>query len=191
ILKENQFYGKLNCILPLIYLALRLLINDQMKRTASFLVICLFLLLKGFSQDIQLQYANEITTDDLKEHLTVLASEEMQGRKSGTFGQRAAGEYITKQFRNIGLISPPNLPGYTQYFSFQSTAYIPSSFTIGKNNFQNGVDYLPMENEGNKKNVFKASQIIFAGYGITDQNYDDYSGKNITGKVVVIFPDEP
>ena len=162
-----------------------------MKQSAFFLIAYLFFFQQVFAQDIRLEYANEISTNDLRQHLTSLASEEMQGRKSGTFGQRVAAEYITKQFRKIGLISPPNVTGYTQYFTFQSTGYIPTSFTIGKSDFQTGVDYLPLENEGNKESGFKASQIIFSGYGITDGNYDDYRDKDIKGKVVVIFPGEP
>lgn len=162
-----------------------------MKRTASLFIIYLFLFVQVFSQDIQLGYANRITTEDLKEHLSILASGEMEGRKSGTFGQRKAAEYITKQFREIGLISPPNLPGYTQYFSFQSTGYLPISFKIGKSEFKAGTDYLPLDEESNKESGFKANQIIFAGYGITDKNYNDYENKKIDGKVVVIFPGEP
>lgn len=162
-----------------------------MKKTASIFILHLLFFLQVFSQDIQLEYANKITTDGLKEYLSILASEEMEGRKSGTFGQRKAAEYIKKQFRNIGLISPPNLPGYTQYFTFQSTGYIPTSFTIGKNKFQAGADYLPLDDEGNKASGFKASQIIFAGYGITDKHYDDYANKEIVGKIVILFPGEP
>ena len=38
---------------------------------------------------------------------------------------------------------------------------------------------------------FKSKTIIFAGYGIADKNYDDYAGKDVNGKVVVIFSGEP
>src|SRR6185295_9172136 len=37
----------------------------------------------------------------------------------------------------------------------------------------------------------KSKKIIFAGYGISDLNYDDYKGKDINGKIVVFFTGEP
>ena len=40
-------------------------------------------------------------------------------------------------------------------------------------------------------NEFKSDYVIFAGYGIGDKNYDDYAGKDVKGKLVVIFTGEP
>ena len=38
---------------------------------------------------------------------------------------------------------------------------------------------------------FNAKNIIFAGYGIEDKNYNDYAGLDIKGKIVVAFTGEP
>ena len=37
---------------------------------------------------------NAITASDLKKHLTIIASDEMEGRETGTEGQRKAAAYI-------------------------------------------------------------------------------------------------
>ena len=42
-----------------------------------------------------------------------------------------------------------------------------------------------------KESDFKSDNIIFAGYGIEDKNYNDYAGKDVKGKVVLIFTGEP
>ena len=56
------------------------------------------------------KYAATITTKDLKKHLTIIASDEMEGRETGTIGQRKAAAYIEKQFKLLGLKAAPSLP---------------------------------------------------------------------------------
>jgi len=43
----------------------------------------------------------------------------------------------------------------------------------------------------NGTNKIDASQFVFAGYGISDEKYDDYKNLDVAGKVVVIFLGEP
>jgi len=49
-------------------------------------------------------FANSITPDDLKKHLYIIASKEMEGRETATEGQRKASMYIENQFRSLGLL---------------------------------------------------------------------------------------
>ena len=49
------------------------------------------------------KYAATITANDLKKHLTIIASEEMEGRETGMPGERRAAAFIEEHFRNIGL----------------------------------------------------------------------------------------
>ena len=84
-----------------------------------FLVFIGICLLSGrvFSQtDLPLKYAETITQADLKKHLTIIASAEMEGRETGTEGQRKAAAYIESQFKEIGLKYPEALKGYQQYY---------------------------------------------------------------------------
>ena len=146
---------------------------------------------KVFSQtDISLHYAETITREGLNHQLTVIASEEMEGRETGTQGQRKAATYIETQFKKIGLLPPPLLGGYRQEYLIQKDTIMPKIFKIDKKKYNFGIDYIITR--GTKdENEFKANDIIFAGYGIADKNYDDYAGKNIKGKVVLIFHGEP
>ena len=68
-------------------------------------LISLFLFTNNtFSQtDAALKYAETITQAGLKKQLTIIASAEMEGRETGTEGQRKAAAYIESQFKETGL----------------------------------------------------------------------------------------
>jgi len=61
----------------------------------------------------------EIDSVAIKKHLYTLASDEMQGRKSGTIGIEKAAQYIAQEFKKIGLKTYNNLPTYRQNFTYQ------------------------------------------------------------------------
>lgn len=52
-----------------------------------------------------LRYAAFLTQDNLRQHLTVLASDEYEGREVGTRGEKMAAAYIMEQFKHYGI--PP------------------------------------------------------------------------------------
>jgi len=54
-----------------------------------------------------LKYANTITIDDLRRHLTILASDAYQGRDTGKEGQKMAADYLMEQFRSFGIDPVP------------------------------------------------------------------------------------
>ncbi|MAB56416.1 MAG: peptidase M28 [Aequorivita sp.] len=70
------------------------------------------------------EYANSITAQDLKKHLYIYASDEMEGRMTGTKGQKKAAEYIRDFYKKEGITAAP---GTTDYFQ-----EIPQSYFEGK-----------------------------------------------------------
>src|SRR4028118_1709524 len=60
-------------------------------------------------------YAKTITAADARNHLYILASPEMEGRETGTEGQRKAAAYIENFFKETGL-QPGTSDGYQQYY---------------------------------------------------------------------------
>jgi hypothetical protein len=144
-----------------------------------------------FSQtDIPLHYAETITAHDLKKHLTIVASAEMEGRMTGSEGQRKAARYIQSQFVQVGLKAPEPLNGYQQYYPLFKDTLIPKTLKIGKKKLQYGIGYV-LFSGSSAKEKFKSSKIVFCGYGIDDKNYSDYKGKNVKHKVVLILNGEP
>ena len=62
----------------------------------------------------------EITADELKAHVKYLASDELEGRASGTEGNRKAAAYIAEQFKQYGLKPAGDHGTYFQSFDFVS-----------------------------------------------------------------------
>ncbi|WP_445747994.1 M20/M25/M40 family metallo-hydrolase [Polaribacter sp.] len=54
----------------------------------------------------------------VKKHLYTLASDEMEGRKTGTPGIEKAAQYIENEFSNLGLTTFDGLDSYRQTFTF-------------------------------------------------------------------------
>jgi len=138
------------------------------------------------------KYAAEITGGNLKKHLSIIASEEMEGRETGTPGQRKAAAYIEEQFKTIGLQYPKELKGYQQFFPLfeDSTDVTQTNLTINNTDLNYGEHYYVTIMANESKSI-AASEFVFAGYGISEENYDDYKGLDVKGKVVVLFLSEP
>ena len=75
-----------------------------------------------------------IDSATVKKHLYTLASDEMEGRKSGTPGIEKAAKYIENEFKRIGLTTFNGLDSYRQTFNFtprRSKEEITSANIIG------------------------------------------------------------
>lgn len=86
------------------------------------------LALLSFGQSIQesgiswpIRFAAKIDTTDLRKHLSVLASDEYEGRETGKKGQQMSATYIESVFKNTGCATVPGMRGYQQYFDVIET----------------------------------------------------------------------
>lgn len=59
-----------------------------------------------------------IDTTTVRKHLYTLASDEFEGRKTGTPGIEKAAQYIEGEFKRIGLKTYDGLPDFRQNFTF-------------------------------------------------------------------------
>jgi len=136
------------------------------------------------------KYAGLITGAELKKHLTILAGDEMEGRETGTEGQRKAAVYIEQQFKAIGLKPAEALKGYQQLYPLYQDSLQAAELTVAGKTAVFGTDFItPLNTNNNGK--FKGKKMIFVGYGIDDPRYNDYEGLDVSGKVVVLFLSEP
>lgn len=55
-----------------------------------------------------------ISAENLKKHLYVIASDEMEGRDTGSKGQKKAGEYMVNYYKELGVSYPKALGSYYQ-----------------------------------------------------------------------------
>ncbi|MDW5290644.1 M28 family metallopeptidase [Formosa sp. PL04] len=76
------------------------------------------------------QYANTITTSELKGHLEIYASDEFEGRRTGTRGQKKAAEYLKQYYIKEQISSPIN---DTVYFQQIPASYLPENIGDSEN----------------------------------------------------------
>ncbi|RDV11524.1 peptidase M28 [Pontibacter diazotrophicus] len=137
------------------------------------------------------QYASTVTAADLSRHLTILASDEYEGRNTGERGQKMAAEYIAREFREDGLTGPVQGGSnpYYQTFDLERSQWGDGYMTVGQEKYLMMQDFFvlgssPFQTE-------QAVDVVFAGYGIDAENYSDYTNQDVTGKVVVVLAGEP
>lgn len=133
-------------------------------------------------------YAKSITADDLKKHLYIVASKEMEGRETGTEGQRKAAAYIETQFRNLGL-TPGNNGSYQMNFPVYQDTLTSSSIEVNGKTFMFGNDF-DVDLRNNHNTTFYSNEIIFVGSGQSDSVRDDYAGLNAKGRIVLVVTDK-
>lgn len=133
-------------------------------------------------------YASTITPDDLKYHIDTLASDYMEGRETGMKGQKMAAQYITDYYSNIG-IDPIGDSTYLQEFPLKREFTTESEMKLGKKEYAFLEDFYFFG--GFSDDSISADRVIFVGFGISDENYDDYKDLDVEGKVVMMLSGEP
>lgn len=137
----------------------------------------------------------EVTTAEIKEHISFLASDKLKGRDSGTEELFGAAVYISDEFKNYGL-EPLFKDGFLQEFPFVKTIELTdkNSLSFSTNGSEVELklreDYITVPFSGNTD---VNASLVFAGFGISasDLNYDDYSGIDVKNKIVIVFRNTP
>ena len=62
----------------------------------------------------RIDYANSITAEDIKTQLYIIAGDAMEGRMTGSEGQKKAAAYIKDFYKNQGISSPDGIENYSQ-----------------------------------------------------------------------------
>ena len=125
-----------------------------------------------------------ITRTEVEAHMRFLASDELQGRRTGEPGNWAAARYIAEQFRQLGL-KPAATPGaqadYFQRIDLEKVkAATSATMLLGSDTLRLGKELVVMA--GNPTNV--SGQVVYIGYGLTDGE-DGYKGRDVKGRIVV------
>ncbi|RYE19843.1 MAG: M28 family peptidase [Sphingobacteriales bacterium] len=126
------------------------------------------------------QYINE---GSAKKHLTILASDEFEGRETGKPGADKAATYIAGEFKKLGLQAPVK-GSYFLDVPLTENTFKVSNFTINGTALTPGKDFYSSVGYS-ANNTVKATEVIFLGYGISDEKFDELKNIDITGKVVI------
>ena len=134
---------------------------------------------------------SSIQEDSLKEWLTYISSDELQGRATYTEGLGLAAGYISERLKQWGVKPAGDNGTYLQTVKVLGIRTASrSSVTLEVNGqsrtFKDGEGITFPRNMGGKQTIV-ADQIRFAGYGLSvpDAGHDDYAGFDAKGTVVV------
>src|SRR5438445_524641 len=137
-----------------------------------------------------------ITPDGLLAHIKVLASDEFEGRTPGTKGEELSVEYITDQFKQIGL-RPGDPDGtYTQEVPLAGIKSEPRmSFAVGDKtiDLKYPDNFIASSARLQPEIKIDKSDVVFVGYGVVAPEYgwDDYKDVDVRGKTVLMLIGDP
>ncbi|MES2286215.1 MAG: M28 family peptidase [Bacteroidota bacterium] len=137
---------------------------------------------------VAIAYSGYISADSMSKNLHVLASDEYEGRETGKKGQKMAAAYIANQFRMAGI--PPYMEStYYQEFSLKEILPEPAEVFIERKKYIGNKDYYNYPEQADRS--IETDSVVFLGYGIQEESYNDYKGTDVNGKVVMILAGEP
>jgi hypothetical protein len=128
------------------------------------------------------KYGDLITPSDLKENLSILASDALEGRETGKRGQKMAAAFIKAHFEELGLTGP--VDGSSYYQAVELYTSIPGDIYIkaGQQKFTNFEDVVFYGNGDSGGEV--SLPLVFAGKG-RKEDFDQLG--SVEKKAVVIL----
>ena len=136
------------------------------------------------------EIASGISPLDMRKHLTVLASDAMEGRETGTPGNDRAAQYIADYFKELGLVSPTDKE-YFQPVAFTKESWNEVSISIKEQKFKHLWDFVAPLNLQRGDGEMSFSEVLFLGYGIEDEKYSDFKDVDVTGKLLLVYSGIP
>jgi hypothetical protein len=122
------------------------------------------------NDSVAIRYANTIQAAHLKKHVYTLASDEFEGRETGTPGQEKAAAYISTYYESLGM-KPANKGNWYQTYPLKRETNLGSRADAGGQAFA-FLDHFYFF--GMEAMELKANNVVFAGYGIRDKRHNDY-----------------
>ncbi len=147
------------------------------------LVLCcaLFRAVLVVAQDpVAQKYGNMITPTDLKEYLSIIASDAFEGRETGKRGQKIAAAFISAHFQEIGLTPPVNGSYYQPIELFTA---VPGEIYIKTtqsrfDNYNNIIYYGTADSGGEV-----SAAVVFVGKGLEK----DFTQVDVKDKIALIM----
>lgn len=144
--------------------------------------------------------AAPVTAEELRRDLTVFSADSFRGRETGTPDDLRGARMIAARLQALG-VTPAGDSGFYQRVPLTSVSIARSSrVTVttqtGTTELAIGADVVPITTIGVGPQNPKLSadgDLVFASYGVVDAalKRDDYTGLDLTGKVVVVVADAP
>ena len=143
---------------------------------------------------------HSISSHDLLEYVKIQCDEKYAGRLTGTAEYQECAEWLAFMFKEWGLTPAGENGTWFQWFDIPYTLVYPDcgvslhlkqgkEGTIIKK-YKYITEYMPGSTSGSGE---VTAEVVYAGYGITapELGYDDYTGTDVRGKIILIEPEAP
>jgi len=99
----------------------------------------------------KLRKSDKEVIENLKKEITYLSGDQLQGRRTGTEGEKLAYEYLSSQFEKAGLEPKGDDHSYIQSFQIdEGKQILPAThFVINDTSLETGKDFFPLIFSGN------------------------------------------
>ncbi len=140
-----------------------------------------------------------INADNLRADVTIVASDDFEGRGAGTEGDRKTRAFLASRLADIGFEPFFENGSYEQAVEIigldvQNPADLKFSAANGESvSFNFGDEYMIMAGLQQPEISVRDAEVVFVGYGIQapEENWDDYKGADLKGKVLLMLNDDP
>lgn len=165
-------------------------------------ILALLLVTAGAVAQQQQPVSQEASASKLQQHVSYLASDALDGRRTGTAGANDAARYIAGEFARLGLrpgtSGPASRRGSQMMARYlQSFPYVAGVELGQKNEIVVGSQRLGLRDEwtplGSSANANVSGSLVFVGYGIkaAELNHDDYQGLPVSGNIALALAGTP
>ncbi|HEY4843080.1 MAG TPA: M28 family metallopeptidase [Terriglobales bacterium] len=129
-------------------------------------------------------------------HIKFLADDKLEGRDTGSRGERAAQKYAVEQLKRAGA-EPAGVKGFYQFVKFVSRQIVEKDCSLALLRDGHREPLTLGEDAIISTRFMPAPEVeaplVFAGYGlkVPEKDYDDFAGLDVRGKIIVILAGSP
>ncbi len=156
------------------------------------------ILLLGYECIHYLHLPQTTAKKDLQAHVTFLCSDALEGRLTGTRGEKLATQYVAHLFHQLELEPAGDNGTFFQAFDFTAGVSLGKSNSLSLTHKDKSTKHLIVDQEWrplsfSDNHSFATTELVFAGYGMTVPAmgnlppYDSYHGLDVKNKYVVVF----
>lgn len=170
----------------------------QLRYLVSAAVLGIWLVGCGNSESDAASLPVSANAGALQAHLEFLASDDLEGRDTGSRGHEIASLYIAAEFKKLGLQPAGDNGSYFQRVKFRSSTLKENSatFSVQHGDERFNLDY-PKEfltgPSAYSETESVSAPLVFVGYGLVSEvlGINDYAGLDVNGKIVVALTGRP
>jgi Tol biopolymer transport system component len=148
---------------------------------------------EAFAESTHRLATAEYAAADIGRHVKYLCRDELEGRFTGSRGERLATAYVAAYMEKLGLEPAGDNGGWFQEFEFTSGVALGpgNELVAGGKSYGVDQDWRPLSFSGTGE--FAPAPLVFAGYGIVadaaqnQEAYDSYVHLDVKDKWVVVF----